>query len=96
MRLKIKHIEKNEELKVIKNKKRNIIKQLCVLDQEVNCKIRLRDLCSFFLWKEESSRPEHGPLCSLSQPGNDDCALEKREHAYYTEGSLTIVTYACI
>lgn len=94
LRLKIKHIEENEEW--VKNKKRNIIKQLCVLDQEVNCKIRLQDLCSFFLRKEELSRPEHGPLCSLSQPGNDDCALEKREHAYHMEGSLTIVTYAYI
>ena len=30
-------------------------------------------------WEVASSRPEHGPLCSLSQPGNDDCAtVEKR------------------
>lgn len=47
MRLKIKYIKENEDW--VKNKKWNIIKQLCVLDQEINCKIRLRDLCSPFM-----------------------------------------------
>lgn len=63
---------------------------VCILDRGDKPENRVtRSLFVPWAWEVESSRPEHGPLCSLSQPGNDDRVhrTEKRSMHCYQEGS---------